>query len=123
MKIVAAILTALLINLYPCPAQDDKLVFTLQGNITDVVSKQPIEGAIVSLVGSDESVVEVITDKNGFYFFDHKPKSRKRYMLANTTYGIYISKEGYKPSQGQETTVGSYESTTFIHDFGLEPAD
>lgn len=95
-------------------------IFALQGSITDFETGKPIEGATVTLVGSDKRIIEVITDKNGFYTFEEGRKKNERYMIAETSYIINISKEGYLNSKGEETTVGLYQSTTFVHDFALQ---
>lgn len=96
------------------------LIYLLQGTITDVETKQPIEGAVVKLTGSDGSSAEIKTDKTGFYNFDQKPGRKDRFIAENTNYQIFVTKDGYLNSKGEETTVGVERSTTFIHDFAMQ---
>jgi peptidoglycan-associated lipoprotein len=97
------------------------LVFVIQGNITDVDSKQPIAGATIKLVGSDGTSVEKKSDENGFYIFAEKEgNAADRYINENTTYQIFVSKNEYLNAKGQQTTVGVDKSTTFVEDFALQ---
>lgn len=97
------------------------IAFVLQGTVTDVDSKEPIEGAKVKLVGTDGSSVELKTDKAGFYNFETKQgKTKDRYIKENTSYQIFVSKEKYLNSKGEETTVGIDKSTIFVHDFAMQ---
>lgn len=97
------------------------IAFVIQGTITDVDTKDPIEGATVKLIGTDGSSVELKTDKNGYYNFEAKSGSAKaRYVNENTSYQIFVSKEKYLNSKGEETTVGIEKSTIFVHDFAMQ---
>lgn len=97
------------------------VAFVIQGTVTDVDSKDPIEGAAVKLIGTDGSSVELKTDKNGFYNFETKAGNAKvRYVNENTSYQIFVSKEKYLNSKGEETTVGVEKSTIFVHDFAMQ---
>lgn len=95
-------------------------VFVIQGFVRDYDTKQPLENAKVKLIGSDGSIFEISTDKNGFYKFDKMPDGEKRYVLPNTNYTLIASKEGYLNAKSQESTVGIEESTLFQHDFELQ---
>ena len=97
------------------------LIFTLQGTVTNLETKEPIPGAKLVMVGTDGSSVEIKTDDNGFYSFEEIPGTHNRYINAETTYNMVVSKEKFLNAKGQETTVGIEESTTFIHDFALQP--
>lgn len=95
------------------------LLFVLQGNVSDLDSKTPLEGALVKLVGTDGSSVEKKTDNLGFYQFAENGDSR--YLLPSVTYSITVSVPDYLNGKGKETTVGVTQSTTFIKDFALQP--
>src|SRR5690606_35641971 len=96
------------------------IIFALQGTVSDVDTKMPISGALVKLVGTDGTSVEVETDQTGFYIFAEKLDSEERYINENTSYTILVSKKNYLNSKGQETTVGVKQSTAFVHDFVLQ---
>ncbi|MDP4267672.1 MAG: OmpA family protein, partial [Bacteroidota bacterium] len=90
------------------------ILFTLKGIVKDDSTQHVISGATVKMVGSDQTVVEVKTDKSGAYSFNNKQ------FLENTTYDLSVSKKGYFNSTGKETTVG-YETTKDItHDFTIK---
>lgn len=97
------------------------VVFKIQGVITDVETSQPIPGAKITLVGTDGTSVEVESDEVGYYEFDQKPDKSGRYVLANTSYSMTVSKPKYLNAKGQETTVGVDVSTAFVHDYKLQP--
>jgi peptidoglycan-associated lipoprotein len=94
------------------------LLFTLQGTITDLETRQPLAEAVVKLIGSDGSSAEVKTDKSGKYIFGDK--GNDRYIKLNTSYQINVSRQDYLNAKGKETTVGLTESTTFERDFALQ---
>ncbi len=95
-------------------------VYVIQGTVKDVDTNEPIPGATVTLKGSDGTVVEVKTDELGFYKFDNKEGSKERIVLEGVTYEIVVSAPDYLVGKGKESTVGVEESTTFVHDFGLQ---
>ncbi|HET6245264.1 MAG: OmpA family protein [Bacteroidetes bacterium] len=94
------------------------LIFVLQGTITDVETKKPINQATIKLIGSDGTSAEVTTDASGTYIFGDK--GNDRYIKSNTTYELTVSAKDYLNAKGKETTVGVTESTTFIKDFALQ---
>lgn len=97
------------------------LVFAIQGVVRDKETRVPIENAVVKLVGSDGSSVELKTDKAGFYNFGENGKAR--YVNANASYVITAGATDYLNSEkAKETTVGVEESKTFVHNFELQPA-
>ena len=96
------------------------LVYAIQGNVTNVVTGKPIEGATIKLVGSDGTSVEAKSDATGFYEFAQISGSNDRYVKENTSYQILVSKEEHLNAKGEETTVGVENSTTFVHDFALQ---
>ncbi|MEI6122110.1 MAG: OmpA family protein [Bacteroidota bacterium] len=91
------------------------LLYTLQGVIRDDSTKQVIPGALVKLVGSDGTVLEVNADTTGLYQFG------KTQILPNTSYDLTVSKPRYFAKQGRETTVGLRTSKDLVHDFNLVP--
>ncbi|MBK8498134.1 MAG: OmpA family protein [Flavobacteriales bacterium] len=95
------------------------LVFALQGNVYDKVTGQPIEGAKVSVVGTNGSNFSALTDDNGGFAFVENGKDR--YIKEETSYSIIAEKEGYLVVKDQITTVGLTESTTFVKEYFLQP--
>ena len=91
------------------------LLFTLQGVVRDDSTKQVIPDAEVKLVGSDGTVLEVLTDATGMYQFG------KTQILENTSYDLSVSKVKYFGAKGRETTVGLKASKDLVHDFNLVP--
>lgn len=89
-----------------------QLTFALQGVVTNSKKKTPIEGATVSIVGTDGSSLETTTDGSGYYKFDLSPA---------TSYVITASHNDYLSKTGKTTTVGLEEDKTLVHDFELEP--
>lgn len=91
------------------------LEFTLAGIVKDDRTLLYIEGAEVRMVGSDGTSVVSNTNSIGRYEFN------KEQFLANTTYELIVSKDGYFNTSGTETTVGVTRSKDFTHDFVMEP--
>ena len=97
--------------------------FTLHGQVTDNFEKNPIAGATVKLVGSDNSSVEIKTDSSGKYFFD------SQFIKLNTSYVVsasaldVINKKTWRGYLGNPkakfSTKDSTNSTNFIQDFAL----
>ena len=107
------------------------LLFSIEGVILDSKYKEPIEGVVVKLVGSDGTSVEVKTDATGTYRFADNG-SGGRYVNPNTSYTISTqvgndvisahSPNGFVNSSEKwtETTVGEKESKVFKgHNFSL----
>ncbi len=95
------------------------LEFALQGNVYDKVTGMPIQGAKVSVVGTNGSNFSALTDENGGFSFIESGKDR--YIKEETSYSILAEKEGYLVVKDQITTVGVKESTTFVKEYFLEP--
>ncbi len=89
--------------------------FTLEGNITDDRTLQPVAGANVQIVGTNGKSIEDNTDEKGHYSFN------KMQIAANTTYDIFVSKKDYFNEKGKETTVGLEKSKDLIRNFVLRP--
>ncbi len=97
------------------------MVFALQGTAYDKKTGQPLPGAKISVVGTNGSNFSAITDDNGGFSFVENGKDR--YIKENTTYSILAEKEGYLTVKDQVTTVGLEESTTFVKEYFLQPAE
>ncbi|MBS4012985.1 MAG: OmpA family protein [Bacteroidetes bacterium] len=91
------------------------LLFTLRGTVRDDITKEPIDDVTVQMIGSDGTIVQSETDKQGRFLFD------KNQVRQDTRYDILISKEKYFSARGQETTVGISRSRDFVNDFYLAP--
>lgn len=98
------------------------MIFALQGTVYDKVTNQPLPGAKVSVVGTDGSNFSALTDDNGGFAFVEKGKD-ERFIKENTSYSILAEKEGYLVVKDQITTVGLTESTTFVKEYFLMPAE
>jgi len=91
------------------------LIFTLKGVVKDDSTRRVITGAQVKMIGSDGTSIEAKTDGTGSYAFD------KTQVLPNTTYELFVSKEGYFSATAKETTVGVDRNRDFIVNFNLVP--
>lgn len=91
------------------------LLFTLEGNITDDLSLQPVQGAKVRIVGTNGKSVEYTSDDRGHYTFN------KNQIFPFTTYEILVTKKDYFNEKGKETTVGLEHSKDLERNFVLRP--
>jgi len=91
------------------------LLFTLSGVVYDDSTKQVIPEAEVTVEGSNGTSYKTKTDKAGRYQFDNKQ------ILENTTYDIYVSKDGYFNDKSRVTTIGLQQSKDLVQDFYLVP--
>jgi len=95
------------------------LIFSLQGKIYNDSSKtkekEVIKGAVVTLIGSDGTIVTDTTKSDGLYKFD------KAKFLGNTSYELKVESQNYFGAKGKESTVGLERSKDFVHDFSLVP--
>ncbi len=91
------------------------VLFTLEGNITDDRTLQPVQGAKVRITGTNGKSIEDNTDEKGHYSFN------KNQISANTTYEIFITKKDYFNEKGKETTVGLEKSKDLVRNFVLRP--
>ncbi len=94
------------------------LMFTLSGFVKDSVTRQFVDGATVTITGSDGTSYKTKTDIRGYYSFD------KTKIMINVTYNITVQKSGYfenENSKGKETTVGLTENKDLKHDFIINP--
>jgi peptidoglycan-associated lipoprotein len=91
------------------------VLFTLEGNITDDRTLQPVPGAKVHIVGTNGKSMEYNTDEKGHYTFN------KNQIVAATTYDILVTKKDYFNEKGKETTVGLEKSKDLVRNFTLKP--
>ncbi len=91
------------------------ILFTLQGIVKDDNTLQPIQAAVIKLVGSDGTSIEAKTDAKGFYSFS------KTQIKPRTSYELVCNKTNYFNKKAKETTVGLESSKDFTIDFRLQP--
>ncbi len=91
------------------------VLFTLGGTVFDFESKQPVEGAKVSMVDQDGMTFEAITDKMGMYYFDNTK------FKEDNTYQINVTASNYLGDKGTETTKGENVSSDHKKDFFIKP--
>jgi peptidoglycan-associated lipoprotein len=91
------------------------LLFTLEGNITDDRTLQPVDGALVQITGTNGKLMKYNTDAKGHYSFN------KNQIATNTTYEIFVTKKDYFNEKGKETTVGLEKSKDLTRNFILRP--
>ncbi len=91
------------------------LEFTIQGLIADETNKAAIQGAVIQLIGSDGSLSQVETDKEGKYMFGSDV------VKINTNYDLLVSRERYFSTRGQTSTRGFIRSENLTVDFELAP--
>ncbi|MBL4623697.1 MAG: OmpA family protein [Flavobacteriales bacterium] len=53
--------------------------------------------------------------------YDVKEGTKDRYILAEKSYTLEVTKKNYLSAHTEESTVGVEESTEFIHDFNIQP--
>ena len=91
------------------------LIFTLAGVVKDDRSLQFLEGVEVKMVGSDGSSIMTMSNSIGRYEFT------KEQFKPNTTYELFLARDGYFSTTGSETTVGVEKSKDYVLDFYLKP--
>ncbi|NQV02323.1 MAG: OmpA family protein, partial [Bacteroidia bacterium] len=89
--------------------------FTLEGYVTDDLTLQPIDGAHISIVGTNGNTATYNTDLRGRYIFN------KNQILPNTTYEVMVTKKDYFNEKATETTVGLESSRDLTRDIVLQP--
>ncbi len=91
------------------------LLFTLEGNVTDDRTLQPVQGAAVKIIGTNGKSLQDLTDDKGHYSFN------KNQISPGTTYEIMVTKKDYFNEKGKETTLGLEKSKDLAHNFVLRP--
>jgi len=92
-----------------------ELQFTISGIVYNELTKVPIVGAKVKLIGSDgENITneELLSEADGSYLFKLK---------VNTDYQIATEKEGFLNGKTSESTKGIEEDKDFKHDIPMSP--
>jgi len=84
-------------------------------SVNDEKSNEVISGALVTLIGTDGTRIETVTDNAGFYTFG------KNVINVDIAYEITVSKEGYLTKNATQTTLGVTESKEFPVNISLEP--
>ncbi len=108
------------------------LSFNLKGNVfsegdpnTGKGKGEPVEMVKVKLIGSDGSITEAMTGKDGGYSF--KVKEMNTYTVSTetgkTSKSVSFSKDGYLANKDARviTTVGEAKSKDFVADFAVKP--
>ncbi len=91
------------------------LLFTLEGNITDDRTLQPVAGAEVQITGTNGKSMKYSSDDKGHFSFN------KNQISPNTTFEIMVLKKDYFNEKGKETTVGLERSKDLVRNFILKP--
>lgn len=91
------------------------LLFTISGRVRDDKSMQFIEGGKVKLIGSDKTIIETRTNRNGDYKFDNDQ------IKYNVNYQIQVSQIDYMNEEAKESTVGLTTSKDIIRNIKLRP--
>lgn len=89
--------------------------FIISGVVLDDSTQTAVRDASVQLVGSDGSLVQIETDRDGHFVFDES------IVRENTSYEILVNKTGYFSGRASETTVGLDRSRTFELSIGIAP--
>lgn len=100
------------------------LVFKVDGVVRNEKDQTPIPNCPVILKGSDGTLVQATTDKDGAYSMQLKPEvSYEAYTQTSKDLKTPTAPLGFLASEekGKFTTVGLTESTNFKKDFVLTP--
>lgn len=100
------------------------LVFSVSGQVTNMDDKTIIPNCPIILKGSDGTLVQTTTDKDGNYEIMLKPEvSYENYTQTNKDLKTPTAPLGFLASEdrGKFSTVGMQESTKFKKDFQLKP--
>lgn len=100
------------------------LVFSVSGQVTNMDDKTIIPNCPIILKGSDGTLVQTTSDKDGNYEIMLKPEvSYETYTQTNKDLKTPTAPLGFLASEdrGKFSTVGLQESTKFKKDFQLQP--
>ncbi|MGZ3941934.1 MAG: OmpA family protein [Bacteroidia bacterium] len=100
------------------------LVFNVSGQITNIDDKTIIPNCPIILKGSDGTLVQTTSDKDGNYSIQLKPEvSYENYTQTNKDLRTASAPLGFLASddRGKFSSVGINESTNFKKDFQLKP--
>ncbi len=87
-----------------------RLHFSVKGQVLNEMTETPVSNAVVSLLGSDGSSLEVITDENGYYEYKLNPQAN--YVLVATHEGFLNSK--YKISTFGRNEDKCFEANIYL---------
>ena len=93
------------------------LEFTMTGTAYDKKTGNTLTGCKVTIVGTDGSTYNVVTDANGSFFLD------KTKVKIETKYTVDIQKENYIGTADKFSTKGAKESTNYQQDYFLIPVE
>ncbi len=91
------------------------VLFSISGTVYDDSTQTTLRGAVVQLLGSDGSLIQTETDRDGSYMFDEQQ------VRENTSYEILVNMTGYFSGRAQESTVGLDRSRDFEVDVSIAP--
>lgn len=89
--------------------------FMISGVVLDDSTQTAVRDATVQLVGSDGSLVQTETDREGAFLFD------QNLVKGNTRYDILVNKTGYFSGRASESTIGLDRSKTFELNISIAP--
>jgi peptidoglycan-associated lipoprotein len=89
--------------------------FSIAGIVRDDSTRAVLQNAVIQLVGSDGSLNQVTTNREGRYLFD------KYVVRENIAYELLVSRESYFSARGRVSTVNEPASKDFSLDFALAP--
>ena len=93
------------------------LEFTMTGTAYDKKTGNTLTGCKVTIVGTDGSTYNVVTDASGSFFLD------KTKVKVETKYTVDIQKENYIGTADKFSTKGAKESTNYQQDYFLIPVE
>lgn len=98
-------------------AYERPLEFTMTGTAYNKKTGNTLSGCKVTIVGSDGSTYNVVTDANGSFFLD------KTKVKVETKYTVDIQKENFIGTADKFSTKGAKESTNYQQDYFLIPVE
>lgn len=100
------------------------LVFNVSGQVTNADDKTPVPNCPIIIKGSDGTLAQVTTDKDGGFSIPLKPAvSYEIYTQTNKDLKTPTAPRGFFSSEdrGKFSTIDVNESTNFKKDFALSP--
>lgn len=89
--------------------------FMISGTVKDDSTHIAVPGAAVQLVGTDGTLRQTETDREGKYVFEPD------LLRENVSYEILVNKSGYFSSRAQQSTYGFDRSQQFVVDLTIAP--
>ncbi len=91
--------------------------FTMTGTAYDRKTGNTLTGCKVTVVGTDGSTYNVVTDATGSFFLDNTK------VKPETKYSVDVQKENFLGTGNKFSTKGAKESTNFQQDYFLIPVE